>query len=63
MLKITIQVKEKEENKIHVGIKKISEKEFNSASQLEKITASEIKAAIEAALMSLKSNMKEGKEL
>ena len=60
MLKITIQIKEQEENKIHVGIKQISEKEFNSASQLEKVAASEIKNAVEAALMSLKNNMKEG---
>ena len=60
MLKITIQVKEKEENKINVGIKKINEKEFNSSTNLEKLVASEIKLAIEAAIMSLKNNMKEG---
>lgn len=67
MLKITIQVKEKEENKINVGIKKINEKEFNSSTNLEKLVASEIKAAIDAVIYNLstnheikKDNMKEG---
>ena len=67
MLKITIQVKEKEENKINVGIKKINEKEFNSSTNLEKLVASEIKLAIDAVIYNLstnheikKDNMKEG---
>lgn len=67
MLKITIQVKEKEENKINVGIKKINEKEFNSSTNLEKLVASEIKSAIDAVIYNLstnheikKDNMKEG---
>ena len=67
MLKITIQVKEKEENKINVGIKKINEKEFNSSTTLEKLVASEIKLAIDAVIYNLstnheikKDNMKEG---
>ena len=67
MLKITIQVKEKEENKINVGIKKINEKEFNSSTNLEKLVASEIKTSIDAVIYNLstnheikKDNMKEG---
>ena len=68
MLKLTIQIKECEENKINVGIKQLTEKEFNSSSRLEKITASEIKNAIEAVIYNLSTdhkieennNMKEG---
>ena len=67
MLKITIQVKEKEKDKINVGIKKIGEKEFNSSSDLEKLVASEIKTAIDMVIYNLstnhdikKDNMKEG---
>ena len=56
MLKITIQVKEKEENKINVGIKKINEKEFNSSTNLEKLVESEIKAAIDAVIYNLSTN-------
>lgn len=60
MLKIVIQVKEKEENKVQVAIKQISEKEFNSSTQNEKITASEIKLAIEEAIK--ENNLKNKKE-
>lgn len=60
MLKIVIQVKEKEENKVQVAIKQVSEKEFNSSTQNEKITASEIKLAIEEAIK--KNNLKNKKE-
>lgn len=60
MLKIVIQVKEKEENKVQVAIKQVSEKEFNSSTQNEKITASEIKLAIEEAIK--ENNLKNKKE-
>lgn len=59
MLKIVIKVKEEEENKINISIKQISEKEFNSSTQNEKIAASEIKTALEYAIKDLKK--KEGK--
>ena len=50
MLKITIKIDEKEEGKISLGIKQISEKDFEKASQNEKIIASQIKNGIEDAL-------------
>lgn len=59
MLKIVIKVKEEEENKINISIKQISEKEYNSSTQNEKITASEIKTALEYTIKDLKK--KEGK--
>lgn len=62
MLKIIIQIKEESENNVKVGIKQISEKEFNKSTQNEKITASEIKNAIEAAIYMLKNSKKEGEE-
>lgn len=63
MLKIVIQIKEKSEDNVSVAIKQITEKEFNNSSKLEKITASEIKCAIEAAIFKLKQeNKKEGNE-
>lgn len=61
MLKIVIQIKEKEEDKVFVGIKQISEKEFNNSTQSEKIAGSQIKSAIEAMIFGLNTeNKKEG---
>jgi len=62
MLKIVIQVKEEKENNVKISIKQLTEKEFNNSSQLEKIAASEIKSAIDAAIMMLKNSKKEGIE-
>lgn len=62
MLKIVIQIKEEEENKIKIGIKQLSEKEFNSSSQNEKITASEIKMAIEKTIKEMKLKNKKEEE-
>ena len=59
MLKITIKVEEKEEGKLNIGLKQISEKEFEKATQNEKIIASEIKMSIEDALKNIVE--KEGK--
>ena len=50
MLKLTLQIEEKEENQVHVRIKQISKKEFDSSTQNEKITASEIKHSIDYAI-------------
>lgn len=60
MLKLVIRVKEEEENKVKISIKQLTEKEFNSSSQLEKIAASELKTAIDAAIIMLKNSKKEG---
>lgn len=62
MLKIVIQIKEVEENKIKVGIKQITEKEFNSSTQNEKITASEIKMTIEEVIKEMKLKNKKEEE-
>lgn len=62
MLKIVIQIKEEEENKLKIGIKQITEKEFNSSTQNEKITASEIKMAIEEAIKEIKLKNKKEEE-
>ena len=63
MLKVVIQIKEESDNNVKVNIKQLTEKEFNNSSHLEKITASEIKSAIEAAIEYLKTNSeKEGKK-
>lgn len=59
MLKIVIKIKEEDENKLNIAIKQISEKEFNSSTQNEKITASEIKTALENAIKELKARNKE----
>lgn len=59
MLKIVIKIKEESENKLNIAIKQISEKEFNSSTQNEKITASEIKTALENAIKELKARNKE----
>lgn len=59
MLKIVIKIKEESENKLNIAIKQISEKEFNSSTQNEKITASEIKIALENAIKELKARNKE----
>lgn len=63
MLKIVVQIKEKEKDKVFVGIKQITEKEFKSSTQAEKIAASNIKSAIEAMIFGLKAeNKKEGED-
>lgn len=62
MLKITLQIEEKEKNQIHIGIKQISKKEFDSSTQNEKITASEIKQAIDYAIKELKTKTKKEEE-
>ncbi len=61
MLKIVVQVKEKEKDKVFVGIKQISEKEFNNSTQNEKVAASQIRNAIEAMIFGMNTeNKKEG---
>ena len=61
MLKIVVQIKEKKDNNVFVGIKQITEKEFNNSTQNEKVAASQIKGAIEAMIFSLSAeNKKEG---
>lgn len=62
MLKLTLQIEEKEENQVHVRIKQISKKEFDSSTQNEKITASEIKHAIDYAIKELKEKTKKEEE-
>lgn len=62
MLKLTLQIEEKEENQVHVRIKQISKKEFDSSTQNEKITASEIKHAIDYAIKELKEKNKKEEE-
>lgn len=62
MLKLVIQIKESKEGRMNIGLKKISEKEYNSSTQLEKILASQIKNAIEAEVTKIvKENKEEGK--
>ena len=41
MLKLVIKIKEEAENKLQIGIKQLTEKEFNSSTLNEKIAASE----------------------
>ena len=61
MLKLVIQIKESKDQRMNIGMKKISEKEFNSSTQLEKVLASQIKAAIEAEVTKIvNENKKEG---
>ena len=61
MLKIVVQVKEKEKDKVFVGIKQISQKEYEKSTQNEKITASGIRNAIEAMIFGMSAeNKKEG---
>lgn len=61
MLKLVIQIKESKDQRMNIGMKKISEKEFNSSTQLEKILASQIKGAIEAEITKIvNENKKEG---
>lgn len=62
MLKIILQIEEKEKNQIHIGIKQISKKEFDSSTQNEKITASEIKQVIDYAIKELKTKTKKEEE-
>lgn len=61
MLKITIKVKENKEGLVGVAIKQISEREFEKATQNEKIIASNIKNAIEDGIKEV--SMKYGKDL
>lgn len=61
MLKLVIQIKESKDQRMNIGMKKISEKDFNSSTQLEKILASQIKGAIEAEITKIvNENKKEG---
>ena len=59
MLKLTIKVKEHKNDCVSVELKQISQKEFDSSTQSEKIMMSEIKTALES-LISKLNNMKEG---
>ena len=62
MLKLVIQIKESKDQRMNIGMKKISEKEFNSSTQLEKVLASQIKSAIEREVAQIvNENKKEGK--
>lgn len=58
MLKIEIRIKEESKDNVSVKIKQISEKDFNNSSRAEKITASEIKTAIEYAIDDLKNKLR-----
>ena len=53
MLKIVVQIEEKDENQVFVGIKQISKREFDKSTQNEKMTASQIKNAIEESVYAL----------
>lgn len=55
MLKLVIKIKEEAENKLQIGIKQLSEKEFNSSTLNEKIAASELKTAIDFVIKNLKN--------
>ena len=55
MLKLVIKIKEEAENKLQIGIKQLTEKEFNSSTLNEKIAASELKTAIDFVIKNLKN--------
>lgn len=55
MLKLVIKIKEEAENKLQIGIKQLTEKEFNSSTLNEKIAANELKTAIDFAIKNLKN--------
>lgn len=62
MLKLEIHIVESEPEKVSLMMKKVKEADFDSATQAEKITASEVKLAIEKAIEDLRDkNKKEGK--
>lgn len=62
MLKLEIHIVENEPEKVSLMMKKVKEADFDSATQAEKITASEVKLAIEKAIEDLRDkNKKEGK--
>lgn len=62
MLKLEIHIIESEPDKVSLMMKKVKEKDFDSATQAEKITASEVKIAIQKAIEDLRDkNKKEGK--
>ena len=62
MLKLEIHIVESEPDKVSLMMKKVKEADFDSATQAEKITASEVKLAIEKAIEDLRDkNKKEGK--
>lgn len=62
MLKLEIHIIENEPDKVSLMMKKVKEADFDSATQAEKITASEVKLAIEKAIEDLRDkNKKEGK--
>ena len=55
MLKLVIKIKEEAENKLQIGIKQLTEKEFNSSTLNEKIAAIELKTAIDFVIKNLKN--------
>ena len=62
MLKLEVHIIETEPDKVSLMMKKVKEKDFDSATQAEKITASTVKMAIEQAIADLRDkNKKEGK--
>jgi hypothetical protein len=62
MLKLEIHIIESEPDKVSLMMKKVKEKDFDAATQAEKITASEVKMAIQKAIEDLRDkNKKEGK--
>lgn len=62
MLKLEIHIIESEPDKVSLMMKKVKEKDFDAATQAEKITASEVKIAIQKAIEDLRDkNKKEGK--
>lgn len=62
MLKLEIHIVETEPDNVSLMMKKVKEKDFDAATQAEKITASEVKIAIQKAIEDLRDkNKKEGK--
>ena len=62
MLKLEIHIVETEPDNVSLMMKKVKEKDFDTATQAEKITASTVKMAIEQAIADLRDkNKKEGK--
>lgn len=53
MIKLSIEVEEKEPQKINVSMKKLGKKEFDKSTENERIAAVEIKNAIDLALKQL----------
>lgn len=60
MLKLTLRIRETKEGKIIIEMKQISEKEFLSSTQNEKIATAEIHQAIQTLISQIKEKTKEG---